>query len=293
MSKIIKNTTLTPIELMTTGVTIGANSSFTIEPSEYPRWAIDDFINEVSPLITSGDIVINDGISDLSIVDGINFLKYPDTFSSIRLDTGISPTLSGIGTGSFNLKDIGEYIYENAPGTGEVKVSSNDTTRDYLINKIQAGTNITIQEINDGLSESIRISSTGTSGAVLPSESFMFDNTSSGNLSGDRWLNYGRATSDITSAVIAFDSEVKSITFSNRNNNVDLNIEIYINGSLQFTWSITNKRTAYKTNGLSGISLSQGDIMAIKITDEGTNSRTPVVKVNTQAVNLNQSEGGS
>ena len=46
----------------------------------------------------------------------------------------------------------------------KVKVSVNDTTSDYLLNKLVAGIGITLTENNNGLNESITIST--TSGAI-------------------------------------------------------------------------------------------------------------------------------
>lgn len=53
-----------------------------------------------------------------------------------------------------------------APGTGpggdgKVKVTSNDSTPDYLLPKLQAGANITLTEINDGGYERVEIAATG------------------------------------------------------------------------------------------------------------------------------------
>lgn len=63
------------------------------------------------------------------------------------------------------------YNYNPTPPTtsdNKVKVSSNDTTPDFLISKIVAGTNVTIDEINDGSNETLRISSSGGGGGGTP-----------------------------------------------------------------------------------------------------------------------------
>jgi len=84
MSKIIKNTTGLDIDLDSVGLTIAALSSYNVEIDEYTLWASEPVIAEVSPLITSGDLVVNDGLYDLVAFDGINYLKYPDFAFNIR-----------------------------------------------------------------------------------------------------------------------------------------------------------------------------------------------------------------
>jgi len=57
------------------------------------------------------------------------------------------------------------------PGTDElVKVSSNDTTGNYLLNKLVAGTNITLTENNNGGNETITISASGSSAPSITVE---------------------------------------------------------------------------------------------------------------------------
>lgn len=89
MAKILRNDSspAVEIELKSVGATIqsgGASNQYTIDTTEYPLWASDDAISEVTPHINSGDIVINDGIGDLDAADGINYLKYPDEGFNIR-----------------------------------------------------------------------------------------------------------------------------------------------------------------------------------------------------------------
>jgi hypothetical protein len=86
-TKILKNTTISDIELKVTGFTILASSSYAIEVSEYRFWATPDAIAEITPFINSGAIVVNDGIRDLSAVEGINHLKYPDFATSQRFES--------------------------------------------------------------------------------------------------------------------------------------------------------------------------------------------------------------
>lgn len=72
MSKIVKNITGSPINIVDTGVTVLASSQYTIPPQDYLLWAASD---NVITHIGSGDIVVNDGNVDLSISDGTDLIK--------------------------------------------------------------------------------------------------------------------------------------------------------------------------------------------------------------------------
>lgn len=48
----------------------------------------------------------------------------------------------------------------------KVKISSTDTTTDYLLNKLQAGVNVTLTQVNAGTNEKINIDATAASGST-------------------------------------------------------------------------------------------------------------------------------
>lgn len=84
MPKILKNSTTLDIILDELAVTIPALGQYTVPHQKYLLLSTDDVINELSTLITSGDVIVNDGINDFSTTnEGINFLKYPDSASNI------------------------------------------------------------------------------------------------------------------------------------------------------------------------------------------------------------------
>lgn len=78
MSKIVKNTTGSDVVLDRVGYVIPASSQHTIEVQEHLLWGNVDAISELTPHITGGTLVVNDGVQDLSVSDAINFLKHPD-----------------------------------------------------------------------------------------------------------------------------------------------------------------------------------------------------------------------
>ena len=100
--------------------------------------------------------------------------------------TGL-PSATGYPSGSAFLWDGGSWYYGTvSQGSGsstdeKVKVSSNDTTTSYLLNKLTAGTNVTLTETNDGGNETITIASTGSSstgvGAGITAQAVMISGT--------------------------------------------------------------------------------------------------------------------
>lgn len=72
MAKILKNTTENTVFIDDTGVSIPANTEYTITPQEYLLWTAS---SSVIVKIGNGDIIVNDGSQDLSISDGIDLLK--------------------------------------------------------------------------------------------------------------------------------------------------------------------------------------------------------------------------
>ena len=59
-----------------------------------------------------------------------------------------------------------------------------------------------------------------------------------------------------------FDGEICSLSFMNKKDNADIDIEIYKNGTLQYTWNILNKKWATIT-GVSPITFSAGDQLSV------------------------------
>lgn len=72
MAKIVKNTTISDIELPDTGTTIPASGQLTLDPIEYYLYAAS---TDIIPHIDSGDIVINDGTADLPITEAKVYIK--------------------------------------------------------------------------------------------------------------------------------------------------------------------------------------------------------------------------
>jgi len=78
LKKIIKNTTGSDIEINETGQTVPAGGQIEIDPINYNYWATSETITEITSAVNAGDLVINNGTSDLNAADGLLFLEHPD-----------------------------------------------------------------------------------------------------------------------------------------------------------------------------------------------------------------------
>ena len=101
--KILKNITNSAIDLKYIGIYIPANTSRTVEISDYGILASNNSIAELTTYISTGDIVINDGNRDLSVAEALIFITYPENASAILFNNL---------TNGFNSKTVQEAIEE-------------------------------------------------------------------------------------------------------------------------------------------------------------------------------------
>lgn len=75
MEKIVKNITASPYQVKDVGITIPANSSYTVPDQDYLMWSASlNFITGVN----GNFLRVNDGYVDLSAAQSINFMDFPD-----------------------------------------------------------------------------------------------------------------------------------------------------------------------------------------------------------------------
>lgn len=205
MAKILKNTTVSPLGVSDLGITIPANSSYTVQVPDYLLLA--DSSDVITP-ITSGDIVVNDGSQDLSTIQGLLYVGYPD--DALRLH--------------------------------------------FLDNSVRSN-GFSAQNVQDAIEES-----RNQVAGKLEDFGFM----SSGSVQ-NKWLNidHPSVTSDTVPLVTPWSGKITALTFSNKNDNVDIDIELYINTVLAYTWEIRNKRTAWKALAGGIATVSQGDRLSM------------------------------
>lgn len=178
-----------------------------------------------------------------------------------QVDGVINPsgnlTLQDASTGPHNLSALVD--------DKKVKVSSNDTTANYLLSKLQAGANIAVSEVNDGGDEKVQISTSGL-------ETFGFkQNFSRSGSANDKWLkrdtDHSEATGpnddeDATPWVTPYGGQIVALGFMNKKLDCHADIEIYKNGTLVYTLQIRTKKWVTKSD-FSAISFSAGDRISV------------------------------
>ena len=86
-----------------------------------------------------------------------------------------------------------------------------------------------------------------------------------GGTVGDTWLEHpttGGPTNE-TPYVMAFEGTLAGLTFINVNDSKSIDVEIYKNGSLVFTWEVRDARWARKSDGMGSINFIEGDKISI------------------------------
>ncbi len=117
MSKILKNTTASPIIISDTGITLPASpATYTIPYQDYLIWGAS---SNIVAHVGTGAVIVNDGSQDLSASDGMSLLKgfYPhqiigattgtpigNTGDRLKVDTVITPTEGSIPSTNHNLR---------------------------------------------------------------------------------------------------------------------------------------------------------------------------------------------
>jgi hypothetical protein len=81
MSKILKNNTASPVVIDDVGQTIPASGQLTVEPTDYLLYAASA---DLATLINASTVTVNDGVDDLSVARGIDFMEFPDYAFNIR-----------------------------------------------------------------------------------------------------------------------------------------------------------------------------------------------------------------
>lgn len=128
MSKILKNNTSSDILINDTGVSVLANSSYTIPEQDYILWAAS--VN-VQSYLDSSDLIANDGTSDLSPTEGSRFLKYPDRITIQKDDIAIKNFVTDINfTGNVTVisNDNGKTTIDIISGSGTPEASLREVT---------------------------------------------------------------------------------------------------------------------------------------------------------------------
>ena len=130
-------------------------------------------------------------------------------------------------------------------------------------------------------------------GSLIP---YVF--TTTGNTS-DKWLGayVPSTTSNTVPLMIPQAVDLKGVLFSNEDDDVDTDLEVYKNGVLVHTELVRNKRTYYNV-GISGVSFIQGNRISVflKKFAGGTGDQTaqnPIVTLLVKTTGESSNSGGT
>ena len=108
------------------------------------------------------------------------------------------------------------------------------------------------------------------------------------------WLRYNFVMpSNKMPALFMNEAVVSGLTWVCHTDNADATVQIYKNNSLAYSWVLTNKRVAYKTDGLSGVTFSAGDRLSVKVISGTTRPYYPSLSVYYRYNLATTGEGGS
>lgn len=140
MVKILINTTATILNL-DVGISVPASGQATLQPLDYLEAADSD---ELVELIGDGTLIINDGNENLTKAQGMALIQ--SGFRKTDFDDNL------LASDRLKVDVVGSL------SDGKSKVSSNDTTSDFLENKILIGSNKLIKNVNnEGNAEELQL----------------------------------------------------------------------------------------------------------------------------------------
>ena len=81
----------------------------------------------------------------------------------------------------------------------------------------------------------------------------------------DKWLfvNHPSMSSYDSPYVATWSGKIIALAYSNSNDSSEIDLEVYINGTLQYTWDIRDKRTSWITSSGGLVSINQGDRISV------------------------------
>lgn len=159
----------------------------------------------------------------------------------------------------------------NTNNTRSIELDDNTVVDDFDIINFEGDVTVT----NDGDQKgTVVIGETGQyTGKLLD---LVYSNT--GN-AADKWMNLGNGTlgSNVLPLVMPQNGFLTGLTWINEDDNVDTNVQIYVNGVLLYTWEVRNKRWGWTTNIGGFFNVLQGDRISVFLDrfSSGTGDDTP------------------
>lgn len=159
MSKILINEDLVnPYTIPDVGVTIPANDSYTIHPTDYATFAASD---DTVIAVGASDLIVNDGSVNLGIAEGVALIQ--GNFPQKLKVEGEDGTLADVVTDTGGVKRFAVDMISESQPDEKLKVTGSDTVEGYLDDKLVVanGSNTTnpLEKtvLNPGLDEDLQL----------------------------------------------------------------------------------------------------------------------------------------
>ena len=182
-----------------------------------------------------------------------------DTIAEITSDVNAGNLVVNDGSGDLSASDGLRYL--EYPDRSTIELNGSAITKVTKIINFDGDVNA----VDDGNGE---ITVTIGQAGIPTGKALEFEFSSSGTTI-DKWLSTGHPSvaSNEVPYVAEWSGKVIGYSLSNKNDNIDIDIKFYKNGTLQYTWEVRNKRTAYKVLQAGFFSVSQGDRLSVYASD--------------------------
>jgi len=245
--------------------------------------AMDDQLDLYSDIV-SGDVVVNDGSTDLNPSEGEAHLQKLQAHAIPEDHTHTEDEVTDLD--HFDADAIHDNIDSEI---FNIEEKTNPDNNDLLIIEDSG---------SDYEKKKVKISNLSSNDPLLGSliQAVFLDNGSTGN----EWYKcYGEnQPSNQSPYIVPFDCRLVGITYSNKNAGVDSDIEVWASAlgdgttkTKVFDWTVNNKRIGYKTNFTTPyIEFDAGDKVSVYNDDNGTNGNDTRVILYLQILNNNTDE---
>lgn len=260
------------------GRRIRAGESYKPRAVDIPKWADDD---RFLALLSSGT---------LSVTDESTGVTFSGSVSGGIEEVNLAVD-KALGRDSFPEIEGGNFITVES-GTGKITISgvASEIEEQIVLPVITTVSGNLQQQVNQGPAAGEK-----TRGAI-----FTLIFVHEGGTSKDRWYcHHGDTgmTSDRTPAVLPWDCKLMAMTFSNRDDNSDVDLEIYsvpendtTQKDVEFVWQLRDCRVARKTNFSPEILFEAGDRVAVYAREAGIDPDYSVLTMYLQILEDNSEE---
>jgi len=162
-----------------------------------------------------------------------------------------------VNNGSGDLNAVDGIRFLQHPDRATVQIGTTDIVK--VVKVLNFDGDVAVLQSAPG-EATITIGESGT--AIGKALEFEFSST---GLTINKWLSVGHPSVDSEDVPFVAEWAGKAIgfSFSNKNDNADIDLEFYVNAVLQHTWEVRGKRTAFNVLAAGFFTVAQGDRISV------------------------------